>query len=444
MSKFIKNSFSLLLVLVLILGVAGCGGTKEETQSGDKTSTDAQSQEAEVRDLGGRTIRFLANWEEPVKGNSDRENIYWAKKTEVEEKYNCKYEHIYLSDTTVYDTFISSILSGDPNADIISYKRNPYPAIRQGLFYDLSKLKEFDFSDDKWFKAVNEMGKVNGNQYLMFSNKFVALNLIFYNKDVFNQHSQPDLWTLQKEGKLTLDKLIEIATAISKATGTASMRGDMGAVTVHSLFAKANGVIPVEKVDNALDFKVNINSTKSVDAYNKAQQLITEGVLNNGLDSTSWTYSRSQFNAGQVPILMGSENIISHFSETDFEVGMCVMPTVDGDMVTVAEDIAWCAIPYNSKKPEDIALIWNQMTDVTFDVDYKVRYRDAVSEDGMELIEKLSEMQISQAIPVNCDVAAEVEDSATINSMISGAITPAQAMQTVEPLYTAALKEYLD
>jgi len=278
----------------------------------------------------------------------------------------------------------------------------------------------------------------------MFSNKFVALNLIFYNKDVFNQHSQEDLWTLQKDGKLTLDKLIEIASNISKATGKPSMRGDMGAVTVHSLFAKANGVVPIEKVSNKLEFKVNLNTTASVDAYNKAQKLITDGILSNGLDSTSWTYSRSQFNAGQVPILMGSENIISHFTEAGFDVGMCVMPTVDGKMVTTAEDIAWCAIPYNAKKPEDIAIIWNQMTDVTFDVDYKVRYRDVVSEEAMDLIEQLSSIQTTTAVPLNCDVAAVVSDSATINEMVSGAKTPAQALQTIEPLYTAKLKEYLD
>ncbi len=443
MSKILRNAFSLILCLVLVLATAACGGSE-----GAKTDVDAnkgsEKQEVEVRDLNKRTIRFLSNWEEPVKGNSDRENIYWAKKIEVEETYNCTYEHIYLSDTTVYDTFISSILSGDPMADIVSYKRNPFPAIRQGLFYDLSDLKEFDFTDEKWFKAVNDMGSVNGKQYLMFSNKFVALNLIFYNKDVFNQYGQEDLWTLQKNGDLTLDKLVEIAKAITKATGKPSMRGDMGASTVHNMFAKANGVLPIEKISDKLEFKVNINSTASVDSYNAAQQLITDGILNNGLDSTSWTYSRSQFNAGQVPILMGSENIISHFTEADFEVGMCVMPTTDGDMVTTAEDIAWCAIPYNTKKPEDVALIWNQMTDVTFDVDYKVRYRDVVSEDGMELIEKLSKIQTSKSVPLNCNVAVEVETAGTINSMVSGAITPAQAMQTIEPLYNAALNAYLD
>lgn len=431
-----------LLALMLLLGVAGCG-KKEE---GGKTSEpkDTQSDEVEEsRDLGGRTIKFLANWSEPQKGNSDRENIYWERKTEVQEKYNCTYEHIYLADGTVYNSFITSILSGDPMADIVSYKYNPFPAIQQDLFYNLASLDEFDFSDDKWLKAVSNMGKVNDKQYLMLSIKFVADNLIFYNKDTFAKYGQEDLWTLQKDGKLTLDKLIEIATNISRASGTFSMRGD-GATYTHKMFASAYGVLPVEKVDNKLEFKVNVNSAEYVGAYTKAQQLITDGVLSNGLDATNWSFPRSEFNAGKVPILLGSEAIVDHFSESDFEVGMCVMPTVDGKMVTVGEQLAWCAMPFNVKEPSDVAFIWNKMTDVTFDVDYKVRFRDAVSDDAMDVIEALSKLQTTTVTPVNCDVAASVGETATLNSMVSGAITPAQAMQTIEPLYTAALNAYLE
>ena len=440
-NSYLKRIACLLLALMLLLGTVGCG--KTATESGAAGTQSESDEPEEVRDLGGRTIKFLANWTEPAKGNSDRENIYWEKKMEVQEKYNCTYEHIYLADDTVYNSFITSILSGDPMADIVSYKYNPFPAMQQDLFYNLSSLKEFDFTDDKWLKAVSNMGTVDGKQYLMLSIKFVADNLVFYNKDVFEKYGQEDLWTLQKDGKLTLDKLIEIATNISKASGTYSMRGD-DATYAHRMFASAHGVLPIEKVDDKLDFKVNVNTAEFVAAYTQAQQLVTSGVLSNGLDATNWSYSRSLFNAGSVPILLGSEAIVDHFAESDFEVGMCVMPTVDGKMVTVGEDLAWCAMPYNVKEPENVAFIWNKMTDVTFDVDYKVRFRDAVSDDAMDVIETLSKIQTSTVTPVNCDVAASVGETSTLNSMVSGSITPAQAMQTIEPLYVAALKAYLD
>lgn len=436
-----KRIACLMLAIMLLFTAAGCGNGG--TDAGTDTTSSKSDKPEEKRDLGGRTIKFLANWTEPTKGNSDRENIYWAKKTEVEEKYNCKYEHIYLADANVYNSFITSILSGEPSADIVSYKYNPFSAIKQDLFYNLSTLKEFDFTEDKWLKAVNNMGKVNDKQYLMLSIKFVADNLIFYNKDVFEQYGQEDLWALQKEGKLTLDKLIEIATNISKASGKYSMRGDSASYT-HKMFASAHGVLPIEKVDNKLEFKINVNSAEFVNAYSKAQKLVTDGVLSNGLDATNWSYSRSLFNAGEVPILLGSEAIVDHFAESDFEVGMCVMPTVDGKMTTVGEDLAWCAMPYNVKNPNDVAFIWNIMTDVTFDVDYKVRFRDAVSDDAMDVIEALSKIQTTTTTPVNCDVAAGVDITSTLNELVSGSITPAQAMQTIEPLYAAGLKAYLD
>ena len=59
------------------------------------------------------------------------------------------------------------------------------------------------------------------------------------------------------------------------------MRGD-DATYAHRMFASASGVLPIEKVDNKLEFKVNVNSTEFVNAYTKAQQLVTDGVLSNG------------------------------------------------------------------------------------------------------------------------------------------------------------------
>ncbi len=439
-----KKIISLILCLVLTLGLAACGGS-DDKDTGKKTENKpGSSASTEVRDLGGRTIRFLANWGEPVKGNSDRENVYWAKKTEVQDKYNVKYEHIYLSDATVWNTFINSILSGDPMADIVSYKYNPFQAMRQGLFYDLSSLKEFDFSEDKWFKAVNEMGKVGDKQYLMFSNKFVALNLIFYNKDTFDQYKLEDLYTLQKEGKLTVDKLVSIATELSKATGEPSMRADLNTSRAHELFARSAGAATVGRKPGTLEFTATLNTENYVNSFVKAQNLIKDGVLSDGLDSSSWTYSRELFASGKLPILLDSENIVYAFENSDFNVGMCVMPAADGSMLTTANQIAWCAIPYNVKNANDVALIWNQMTDVTFDVDYKLRFQDVVTEEAMELIETLSKIQTTENIGIDYGFTVSVADDGVMNQMITGALSPAQAIQQVEPLYTAAIQSYVD
>lgn len=448
MKKKIVRVASFLMALAMTVSIVGCGkSTKTDSEpNGGVNSSESDSGKSnaltEVRDLEGRTIRFLANWSEPTKGSSDRNNRYWEKKTQVEKDYNCKFEHIVIADDTVYDTFITSILSGTPMADVVCYKGNPYPAIVQGLFYNLASLPEFDFNENKWQKAVSDLGRVNDKQYLMLGQSFYRANLVYYNKDVFNQYGLEDLYTLQKNGELTLDKFVNIATQLSKSTGKVSIR-----TMDYDLFPKAYGVVPVEKVDNKLEFKVNVNSAKMVDAYSKMMQLINEGVMSNGLDGTSWNYAQVQFNSGVCPILTGSESIEDHFSSTDFEVGMCVFPTVDGKMLLTNDaNLAWTAIPYNVNKANDVALIWNQMNDVILDVDYKSRYQDAVSEEAMELIDEIAKLQTSQSFTVNCDVATSSVSSktGTMNEMRSGAITPAQAMQTIEPLYKAALKAFME
>ncbi len=407
------------------------------------TSSDSGSTttvNTEKRNLGGRTIKVLANWTEPIKGESDRNNRYWAKKTELQRKYNFTYEHIYMSDKSIYEAFIASILSGTPMADVVVCSNNPFPAIKQGLFYDLSKLKEFDFTETKWQKAVNEMGKVNDKQYLCLTQTFTPANLVFYNKDVFEQYGQEDLWDLQKAGKLTTNKFIEIATAISKKTGKPSMRGGITATDAFTSFAASVNAPAISRKANSLDFSVTVNTTERVNAFKRCQELITNGVLSDGLDSSSWTYSREQFIAGNVPIIVNVTNLYNNYAEPDFEVGTCVFPTDDGGMTTMLSDVSWSAIPYNTKNPQDVALIWNQISDYVIDVDYKGLYQDVAPDSALELMDKISKLQTTKAVAIDYSVVADADVSGVYNQMITGALSPAQALQTIEPLFTAGLK----
>ncbi|MFQ8952822.1 MAG: hypothetical protein ACLR56_07325 [Oscillospiraceae bacterium] len=132
-----------------------------------QTSNGATTTKNGKVDLGGRTIIYHTFWSEPKKGGSDRENTYWKKKTELEKKYNFKFKHVSSNDDNLYDKVITSIVAGKPSCDIMSSKQIAVPAMKQGLFYDLSKLEEINLNDSKWRKCVTEMGTLNGKMYLM-------------------------------------------------------------------------------------------------------------------------------------------------------------------------------------------------------------------------------------------------------------------------------------
>lgn len=415
----------------------------DKTSSGSAASgSTGNTGKGEVRDLGGRTITYVTYWSEPEKGKTDRETLYWKKKTEIEKKYNCKFKHVTVS-LDNYDSITASIMSGKPICDVLSTKAVPYPAMKQGLFYDLSQLNEIDLSESKWYKHVTNAGTLNGKKYLMEAGKYRPNDLILYNKDVFSAQKQEDLYTLQKNGKLTTAKLIEIMRAISGNIGKPSAAVDVYPFNLHIGLVHAYGGTLVSKKDGTLDFTNNINSTVVSNAFKDAQKLINDGIVESSTGGSGWTYAREQFLKGNYPILIGNGNIENIAANCSFNLGACVFPTSDGGKTYAEYDLQWAAIPYNASKPHDIALVWNDMADVIFDVNYKSRYQDIVSSDIMEMMNAQSDYIVKNGFNMDYYGAIDIWSDGVggvFNQMVAGTVTPANAIQTVEPLINAKLK----
>lgn len=407
------------------------GGNNSQSAQGG--NTDASSS-GEVRDLGGRTITYLTYWSEPVKGKTDRETNYWKVKTEIEKKYNCKFKHVTASGDDWFNNVLTSIISGKPTCDIVSSKEIAISAMNSGLFYDLSTLKEIDLNDDKWRDAVTEVGTLNGKKYLMEAGKFLTANLILYNKDLFTAKNQEDLYTLQKNGKLTLDKLVSIMKDMYDGK-KASTVVDIYAFNLHIQMGYANGGKLVTRKAGTTQFTNTINTAPIINGFKSAQELINAGVVE--MTNSDWQWARNQFESGNYPIMIGSGDLEEIASEADFDLGVCAFPTKDGGIVSTISDIQWAAIPYNVKNAGDVALVWNDMVDVIFDVNYKSRYQDIVSSDVMEFINARSEAQVNNGLEVDYYNVIDIWDDgvgAVFNQMVSGEVTPANAIETVTPL----------
>ena len=421
----------------------------EDSGSSDKTGTatpggsnSSQATENDKKiDLGGRTIVYHTFWAEPKKGGSDRENNYWRKKTEIEEKYNCKFQHVASNDDTLYDTVITSIIAGKPSCDIMSSKQIAFSAMKQGLFYDLSKLDAIDLSEDKWRKSVTEFGTLNGKQYLMEAGKMITANMVLYNKDLFAAEKAEDLYALQKDGKLTLDKLISVMKGLYDGK-TSSTVVDIFPFNLHIQFAYAYGGQLVTRKAGTTDFQSTINSTQVTNGFKAAQELLDSGVVVNNAGS-SWTWARDEFLKGNYPILVGSGDLENIASNCSFELGACSFPTVDGGSLSIISDVQWAAIPYNVKNPDEVAVVWNEMADYIFDVNYKNRYQDIVPDDVMELLNSMSKRQVSGDLKIDyynvIDIWADGVGVA-FNQMIAGSATPASTIQTVNTMINSKLK----
>lgn len=404
-------------------------GNSQTSQQGSNASTDNK-----VRDLGGRTITYLTYWSEPVKGKTDRETNYWKVKTEIEKKYNCKFKHVTASGDDWFNNVLTSIISGKPTCDIVSSKEIAFSAMSSGLFYDLSTLDEINLNDDKWRDAVTEVGTLNGKKYLMEAGKFLTADLILYNKDLFAAKNQEDLYTLQKNGKLTLDKLISVMKNMYDGK-KASTVVDIYAFNLHVQMGYANGGKLVTRKAGTTQFTNTINTAPIINGFKSAQELINAGIVE--MTNSDWQWARNQFMAGNYPIMIGGGDLEEIASESDFDLGVCAFPTKDGGIVSTISDIQWAAIPYNVKKADDVALVWNEMVDVIFDVNYKSRYQDIVSSDVMEFINARSKAQVNNGLQVDYYNVIDIWDDgvgAVFNQMVSGEVTPANAIETVSPL----------
>lgn len=409
-----------------------------------KTPSKPNNTEKFDDNLDGRVITFMTIWEEPAKGSSSFWNTYWKVKTTLQKKHNFTFKHVYGTGNW-YDTWVASVMSGNPTADIICCQEDPYSSIKTGLFYDLKSLKQFNFSDAKWIKAINEMGTVDSKQYIMCAAKYSAESVVMYNKDMFKANGVEDLYTLQKKGKLTLDKFIKIATTLHSKTGKASILPGINVFNVHKHFAWAYGGKLMSRTSTkGISLKATINSTAVKNGFESAQALVNRGIVESNIDTKNWMWSREQFAKGNYPILIQG-NLQSALENANFEVGAVRMPSVNGKPVTTTDNFQWCAIPYNVKKPEEVAFVFNQMADVIFTCDYKTRFQDIATDDIMEMINKqANEQQKGSGLSYDysCIFGKDIWNNGIGNAMRdmqTGTATPAQTILTVENLYKSLI-----
>ncbi len=417
--------------------------SSNEPSSGNTSSkTVSSSKNNEKRDLKGRTITFMTIWSEPEKGTSSFWNNYWKVKTEVQKEYNCTFKHVYGTGNW-YDTWVASVMAGTPSADVICCKEDPYSSIKSGLFYDVSKLSEFDFKEDKWQRTILDLGKVNNNQYVFGAAKFQPDTILLYNKEMLAANGIKDLYTLQKNGKLSLDDFISIATQLKTKTGKASVLPGINVFNVHKWFAWACGGKFMSRTANTISLSSTVDSNAVKTGFEKAQALVNSGVIETNTDTSNWLWSREQFSKGNYPILLAGD-LETALKNASFTVGACRMPSASGGYMNITDTIQWCAMPYNVKNPEDVALVFNRMADVIFIVDYKSRYQDIATDDIMEMINEQVKDQANGKYELDYSgiFLNDIWDNGVgtaLRSMTTGAATPAQTIQTVKNLFASLI-----
>ena len=300
-----------------------------------------------VKDMKGRTFTFCApSWE-----FFDLEED-WIK--ELQSKYNCKLKNLQLSD---YSTLYSSILAGDPLADVITLSDTYfYKYVQKKLLLDLAATKYIDVNDSSLYITGNKsIFTVDGKTYGVI-NTYPFERVLAYNKSIIKGND--DLQTLADAGKLTWDKLYEILAKVSKS-GVSGITGQMYESDVLETFIEANGG-RIFKRDGGLNFTYTLDSQNTRNAISYAQKLYTNGCVMS-LNGGNYLYPQSQFSKGKVAVMIAdSWNLKTIFSKAKFDVGLVLVPAGPNASAPLVEQTVFScySVPSTVENPEDVGLIF--------------------------------------------------------------------------------------
>lgn len=242
---------ALLLCAMLVPGFASCSEqTAEETAPVTAAPADSAAEleeeiaepEEEVRnplldditdtfDFGGDT--FTISLPQPADLGAvyyDREELngdmlndaIYTRNIEVEERFNVLIDTRVDGWTHDQSAILRPILTaGDDAVDLVAlgYMQSGANFIANGLALPWNDVPYIDMQKPYWNQNMVDSLAVKGNVYLLIGDinwtTMCETAVCFFNKQVAEDYSVPDLYALVEEGTWTFDRLYDIASAIS-------------------------------------------------------------------------------------------------------------------------------------------------------------------------------------------------------------------------------------
>lgn len=386
MSKGLKKLLALCLVAVMMTAViAGCGQKTEQPkdQPADQPVTDqpvtdepaapVDEEEPEpevVKDLGGRVIRVAAWWDLEPKGGTPSGDRQVARREEMEQKYNFKFEYVNVPWDQVVQTYSSSVMSGEPFADIATVEDNwVYNLAASGFVTPLDSY--FDFNNEKWCELTKEVTYIKGKTYGMATGKWWPRGVVFFNKNLFEREGLESPYTLFKQGQWTWEKMEEIARKATKDTNNDGVidQWGLGGMDLEMSMVTSNGAQMASIVDGKA--KLNFREPAVLEAFNFYQRLCKEGIVFNKfkyMEEPPWDVAAEVFKQGKIAMFWYQYWKIHDFRDNMADdYGLVLAPI--GPSNTDKKN--WCmitghnfqTIPANVKNIEDVAFIWDKWTE---------------------------------------------------------------------------------
>lgn len=386
--KSAKKLMLLLVVLVFAFSVVACGDKEEKKETNPTKAPDNATQGVQkptepaeqVRDLNGKEI-VIADWwsgEDYREAKTTYLEDYWNHQDEMMEKHN--YTIVRKSVSSWADMgqdAMLSITNGKPIGDIIVLDSGSVAALLdKGLFADVSVLKEFDFTDDKWNKAVLEVMTV-GNAVYGFAGSTEPRTGVFFNMDLFETLGvDPELpYDLQESGEWNWKNFKDLCAKLKAAGDTDSD----GVQDVYPMASFSTDFFPACMVANGTDVILNNEGTLStnlddpaiLEALNWGYSLYEEGYVmpKPEGDDVEWNWFVQAFQEQKTCMRVCEEYEAGTIVNYDFKSGFVCFPygpSSDGSLISIVrENILIIPSCFSDQEIADVAFAYNIFTEDT-------------------------------------------------------------------------------
>ncbi len=364
-----RRMISLILALLLALPLAGCSQTDDsgittDTAADQETTQIAETETEETRlvpdipataDYGGDEIRFLhwmlEEWEPTVRASRD---IYAAelngeaindavynRNISVESSYNVKIALEKMQLSQIDSAVNKAVTAGDNTYDVI-YPRlyeaaGMYP---KGYFINLLDVPYIDLEKPWWdpssVESLTVMGKLPAVATSINVNDKDATVALAFNKEYAEAHNLPDLYSMVKEGKWTIDKLSEYsAVAATDTDGDGVMTeediyGFLGGNDVMDALYRGIGSTLVTRDDDGA-YIFSYGSERDIDGTDKVVKLMNEEWFFNHhtAANTDDIYYRQLFESGKGLFFWMRLDEVTNMREGDADFGIIPVPKLE-------------------------------------------------------------------------------------------------------------------
>ena len=243
-----KNRIISIFLALLLMASVSCGEAAAPT--GDTTASAAEETTAAPAgydypdvDYGGYEFRVLnfddhhgsyMNLDFAEATGETLDDAVYARNRKVEEKLNFKFKEVeqhYATWNTDHIALInklsSSVLAGDDEFDAAYIQPYFKPAVlTDGTLMDLNTIPELHTDEDYWDTIYNDAYTVNGKLFAASGPlHLMSVELcwcILFNEDMMADLKMEAPYQLVRDGKWTIDKMLEYATKAANLNGDES------------------------------------------------------------------------------------------------------------------------------------------------------------------------------------------------------------------------------